>query len=728
MKTTKLRLPCFEKAERIKRPILITALTFLGINLLFLPLYQSLFLPMTMGERTFWVVGTEMLLLLGSNLLIKKQNEHKTLLKSFLVLLILSSAAAILCAFLSLECTIGKVMPYEGKTVELTAKVQEWNPKPHGNEYLFSVCSDGDLKGLSCKVRTYREAEAEVGDTVTFSGKVDTDVLANERANGIFFRVLTGQNPIKVISSKEPIREKLFRQTELLYSPPVRGLVQGVLFGERTNLESQFQEMMKQAGLAHILAVSGLHLSLMAFALTKFLQKIGLSRQIAGMISLFAVWGYAALAQFSPSAVRAGIVVTVGVVGYLLHRESDLLSSLSAAFIFMVALQPYVLYSVSFELSFFITFGIILCTKPISYALSTSRPVSFLFGKVSHKTEKYLKNLFDIIAASLAAMIFSAPLVLWYFHNVSFWSVLSAILALWAVAPLLITALLSILLGLFYEICPIAFGMILAKSFAFWAGIFARWILLVSKGIAKILHGVFYSHSIPVFMSFCVMAVLSMMMVYRFSALKDLQRRRQIRCAFCGSVLCICSVVAVEMGMNRGVLQIFATENACIFTRDGQGAVIGNVGSVYEANKIDTILRCEGVDELEMVLCSEADTDYSAGMDSLLQNHSVKTAILPQSGQYTAFIEQILQGQKIYSPEGICVQMLGGVTVKVEEGRQEICILSKERLKDNEKYDIIGQSDSLAMTVGGCRLHIAPECSYKVVPTLNGEPVLKIRM
>lgn len=238
---------------------------------------------------------------------------------------------------------------------------------------------------------------------------------------------------------------------------------------------------MEGAGLVHILAVSGIHISLMALSCTKFLEVFRLPKRYIKILVLLPVWGYVALAQFSPSAVRAGIMASIASLGWLLQRDSDNLCALAAAAMGIVAVSPFALYSVSFQLSFVVTLGIILCTSPLSFMLQQTKIMSFLLGRSGKRMERFWMGVCSTLAASTAATIFAMPVMLWYFHYTAIWGIFGSLFALWAVSPLMILSMLSILFGMLGDITVF---VLVSKVTAGLAGLFARWILLVSKGIS----------------------------------------------------------------------------------------------------------------------------------------------------------------------------------------------------------------------------------------------------
>lgn len=130
-----------------------------------------------------------------------------------------------------------------------------------------------------------------------------------------------------------------------------------------------------------------------------------------------------------------------------------------------------------------------------------------------------------------------------------------------------------------------------------------------------------------------VLVALLVLAVRGFGKLTVLQRRRRGACLLACSALCLSVVQLGSLLSAQGVLHIFATGNALVLTRDGQGAVIGNITSDYEAGQIETILRCQRVRSLEALCCTAEDTGDSQGIDLLLQAFPAKVVAAPQQGQ-----------------------------------------------------------------------------------------------
>ena len=435
----------------MKRPACLAAASFLGTTALFIPLYQGWMLPQqSLGKRIF-CLGMLLLALLAAALAAQFGCKREVW-RCRIVLVLLSSGAAVLVVFGSLERVLPAVRAADGRQAALQVEVLACDVMDYGSRYLVRTVGQGALpSGLKGRVYSFEEPAADEGDRMELTARLETKMENDDRSRNIFFYAFTEEGTLRRTQKHQTVRGRMLAAADSLYDAPVLGMVEGVLFGERENIDRHFAQMLEEAGLVHILSVSGIHISLLAsFCNGVFSRGEDNLRRFTGLLALLPVWGYIALAQFAPSAVRAGLMATLSAVGLLLHRERDALSALAVSAVAIVAFSPFSLYSVSFQLSFWVTLGILLCTSPLTRMLEQLRPVAFLLGRAGKLSWK-LRGVCATVAASIAATVFSLPLMLFYFQSAAVWSVLSSVLALWAVSPLMILSMLSILLKLLFD-------------------------------------------------------------------------------------------------------------------------------------------------------------------------------------------------------------------------------------------------------------------------------------
>ncbi|MBR1988019.1 MAG: ComEC/Rec2 family competence protein, partial [Clostridia bacterium] len=267
--------------------------------------------------------------------------------------------------------------------------------------------------------------DIEVGKIIKFSPKnfnvyniyheesVDSSALSDECR----YVVTADMDNISIIDENklpdERIRDKIKSNLTKGLSNKNSELVFSAMFGDKTLLSEDVYNDFKLSGVAHLLAVSGLHVGILAgvlFGILKLFKAKPLLKLI--IISPILIF-YAYLCGFSISVVRAVIMTIVMLLSSVLFAEYDSLSSLSLAGIILFFLNPFVVFDVGFILSFGCVFGIIMFTKPISR----------FFNKM--KFPKFLSNSLAMSTATTIALII--PLA-YFFNNLNIVSILANII------------------------------------------------------------------------------------------------------------------------------------------------------------------------------------------------------------------------------------------------------------------------------------------------------------
>lgn len=608
------------------------------------------------------------------------------------LLVLTVAASAVTANFWALERTMVPVCQMEGEQI-VQGKVLEWEVTNYGSRYLLKAEAPPQLKGKKTRVYSYEEVAGEIGDIIEVGAQLSTDIDRSEWGRGIYFHLLAGEHPVRLIEERDGIREGILSRLDALYQPPVRGLVQGVLLGEKEDLEQPFYEMMQDSGLIHLLAVSGIHITLMAMFSRWIFSFLDLPQTWSAVLSLLPVLGYLALAQFSPSAMRATLMAVMFVLGFVLCQEPDGLSALAVSAVTLLIGNPFLLWSISFQLSFGATLGILLCTPALTKSIQQLLPISWILGKVRGRWETLIMSLCSTMAASIAASVFSLPFLIFHFHTVPLWGILSSVFALWAVPPLMILAMGALLFSLIHDLTGGTLFLLVERVLVGVSGLFARWILLVSKLVSQLPGAQLHLHGVGNLVCAILCIVLFILFVYRFDKITLLQQKRRLQCVVSCIVCCICVNAVAQNLMNQGVLSVFSTENAMVLTRDGQGAVVGDVCTAYEAREIASILRCEGVKQMELLLCDRNTTNKSAGIDLLLEQVPARAVAVPKAGALYPHICRAAGESKVFSPNQLKVHLLGGVTISCQNGAAEIWAGQKKILNSQQNYAIMEQNE-----------------------------------
>jgi competence protein ComEC len=236
--------------------------------------------------------------------------------------------------------------------------------------------------------------------------------------------------------------------------PPVSAaLLGGLLLGERTDLPPDIDAAFRQAGVYHVLAVSGFNVALLAGALWSVLRAAGRSRRTAAITAILAVLAFAAVVGPEPSVVRATLMAGLVLAAIVVEREASVVNSLALAALAILAVRPGDLFDPGFQLSFAATAGIL--AAPI--------PRSLLGGA---------------LGVSVAAQLAVLPITLTHFNQLSTVGALANL----AVVPL---AAAATILGLIAVASSVVADWLASAAFgAVWP------VLLALRGAVRVAAGV----------------------------------------------------------------------------------------------------------------------------------------------------------------------------------------------------------------------------------------------
>jgi competence protein ComEC len=382
-------------------------------------------------------------------------------------------------------------------------------------------------------------------------------------------------------------------------------LLKGILTGDRSYIDQETLTNIRGLGVAHILAVSGLHIGIIILSLNKILRALRLKRSLRIVISLIMAWFYGFLIGFPVSVLRALIMASVISIGYISHRRYDPINSVIVTMTAMLIFRPLWIFDIGFQLSFAAMASIIAYIRFVDM----------------HKAHAFFKGIVFLIFIQL----FTLPISIYYFNHFPLLSLMANMIFIPIISYILFITTLA--LGINMIIPWIASVLLLPVNLGLRLIIWLseRLMMLPVNGFRVSSPTIVEIILFYVLLGFLVFLVLNPYEKYRFKKL----------------YLVMTSTVIIYIGIFL-VLPSFVSDDlniAFIDTGQGSSAMIrykninfmmdagGEISGGYQ--KTDYIfpdyLIKRGVKKLDTIFISHYHRDHYSGIYNINENIDVRS-------------------------------------------------------------------------------------------------------
>jgi len=302
---------------------------------------------------------------------------------------------------------------------EIKDRVQRFKIKPKGLDIYvttgkYPIYSNAELLKIKGKVRV-TEIDDRKFYTLSFSEINQIDIKSD---------LLT--------SLSLGIRAKAIKIFGYYLSDTQSALLLGIVFGIKQNMPDDFMLILRDAGVVHVIAASGMNVSMVAGSFIYIFQRF-FKRRTALFLSLLILLLYVSIAGFEASIVRAAIMAGISFTAGITGRQKYSIYALFLTAVFMLFINPSWIFDVGFKLSFLATLGIIIL-KPV-------------FDQWLKRLSGSIKDDFN---TTLAAQLATLPILLSSFGSINFLSILINLLILWTIPVLMVIGGISIISGLIF--------------------------------------------------------------------------------------------------------------------------------------------------------------------------------------------------------------------------------------------------------------------------------------
>ncbi len=349
--------------------------------------------------------------------------------KSVALTVCLSSASAALIIYGLYDCNIyQKIISYDGNDVEIKGVVADVSHYD-GNKSSYTIKGiiNGDIGAyVTCYTDTY---DIEIGDDISVLGKAKElkdsyrfPTKSYYKSKNIFIQLskvyklnYTENNGFSIKKTLLKYREHILSVINKNIDSRYSGIMTAMLFGDKTDLESTDKTLMYRAGIGHIMAVSGVHLSVVCSFIWLIISHIPMNKYLRFGILVIPTLCFVVLAGMSNSVIRAAVMVILVYGAELFRRKADTFNSLGIAVIILTVISPFAVRDASFLLSVTGVFGIGVIAPKIIKDI---------------RKEHHIGKIAESLISFVCVMIVVFPVTVLFFDEVSVMSPLSNLILL----------------------------------------------------------------------------------------------------------------------------------------------------------------------------------------------------------------------------------------------------------------------------------------------------------
>ena len=333
------------------------------------------------------------------------------------------------------------------------------------NIYLKGVEVENGEKSVSVKrifVNTEKIPNVKIGNIIKVRGKLRQFEEAANKGNfdsrkyylslGFYGKIEAGT--IEIINSDYSgirqglyeLRMEIIERLEKLCSDNngifsiinnKNGIIGAIILGDKTDIDSDIKELYSVSGIAHILAISGLHISFIGMAIYRLLRR-RFRFLFSAAVSIPVVLSFGIMSGFGISTIRAIIMFILKIIGEVLGRKYDAITAISLAGLVLLVQNPFVVCNSGFQMSFGAIIAIVLILPIVEEILNTDN------------------KIIKVISANFTISLVMNPILAWNYYELPTFSFLLNIV----VVPLMSVVIVSSIAGIFCSCIMFGFGKV----------------------------------------------------------------------------------------------------------------------------------------------------------------------------------------------------------------------------------------------------------------------------
>lgn len=488
---------------------------------------------------------------------------------------------------------------------------KEWGTILYVKDNRILLSNDSRYLCESIMIYTYEEDNYQIGNQIKVKGELQKFSKATNlgqfdekkfyNIQQIDYRIKADEvsllNPKvrKLHMTLYRWKQKLMRIYDDLLPEREAGTIKAMLLGEKYLLEEEIKELYKENGIAHILAISGLHISLIGLSIYQLLHKLRIPILLSTTISIGFLYAYGVLTNFSVSTNRAVVMLVIYFMAKVFGKTYDLLSAISLSAFLILLKNPMQLYSTGFLLSF----GAILGIALILPCLQKLFPMK--------------SNVTNGLFVSISAQIMTLPIILSFYYQLPFYSVIINLLVLPFMSLIVLTSLMAGIAGQYF--LPLGVLLIGGARYLLWL---IEWICKIGSSLPN--------HMITIGKPelYRIVVYYGFVMVFLWIGSKC-KSRLSLFVSVSTIVLILLprSNVGLELTMldvGQGEAIVMETSRGTTYLIDGGSSNVNKVGTY----RIQPFLLARGVRKIDYLFITHMHYDHYSGVIDLIENREIK--------------------------------------------------------------------------------------------------------
>jgi len=386
------------------------------------------------------------------------------------------------------------------------------------------------------------------------------------------------------------LKQRLKYVYNVCMTPETGGVITMMALGDKSLMDAEIKELYQKVGISHVLAISGLHISVIGMSLYKLLRKLFGSFVTSGVLAGGFMFIYGSMTGFRPSSTRAIVMFFMMLIAQMIGRTYDSLSALSLSAVFLLWENPFLLSYAGFLFSYMAVLGVVLV------------------GNVVTKVFKEKHKIRDAVYASFSIQLLTVPLTAYFYFEVPVYGMLVNFLVLPLMSMLLFFGLMGGFIGLVW------------LSGARWILVPCQLILLFYQKLSAFMQGlpsaILITGQPEVWRMIAFYSVLAVVVFM-------IWKRKKARGYLTLGVLLLAFVLHVPKGgIELNILDVGQGDGIYLRTSSGQGVFID--GGSSDVSKVGTyrilpFLKSNGVRRIDYWFVSHADKDHISGLREILE-------------------------------------------------------------------------------------------------------------